>query len=476
MQFQVTNSDGIFFNLSTNPGIYTKVEYKNDFKNIYYRLDNEKAFGLVERICRFVTLVFKTVISLSGSHQPHLSSQWREVLSNKREVTIASKNLNLLPFAFPDRANNIELVKHMEAKSEECFNKSKKLTMDSDLKEKSPEAESKDEIQPGENNGTSAEHKSVSYSLTPNPDDIEGERSSELFNQAITELLRSAIAYPLEKFIGNLRDMHSKKENYESANCYNQFYVNLMKLYSEDLFPNKWNIVAVAINELLNSNNDLPKEMVYYAIYRLWNEHSVAKMQQFISLKDKWEVLKVPGDGNCMLWSCLLSHHFEECTDPSAAYKRFSNFKELETEHPDYAAMHEAMMSLRKKIAATFRDLIDKDLYDFGRHFVYYALSNPEVRNAVIDKENEEELSLSGVPSKEMIQKYCDYIKTPRQWNGEFEAQIIARIMERPIVILRGNSDKKMIMGVVAGCEFLGNSDKNPLIIRHSGAHYDCLL
>jgi hypothetical protein len=139
--------------------------------------------------------------------------------------------------------------------------------------------------------------------------------------------------------------------------------------------------------------------------------------------------------------------------------------------------MHAEMMILRNKIATTFSDLIHSpEQTNLRREFVYYVLGDIEVQRAVVTNEDLDALMLQGIPSDKMIEKYCHFIMTDRTWNGEFEAQIISRLMDRTIVILRGNSNTKMPLGTIAGISYFEQTNLDPIILRHSGIHFDCLL
>lgn len=275
----------------------------------------------------------------------------------------------------------------------------------------------------------------------------------------------------------------------------------------------RWDFVAHAITRLFDEDHDIPKEYICAAAYKLYIEHANIKIKNFVEIKEEWDVLKVPGDGNCMLWSCIVAKKIKESAEPNNA----DHYKPFNACHVDYKQLYQEMKDLRNEMVKTFTNIFDQEdgvanLQAFCINVLNIA-TNPRLTNDerlfkeaivpedVSDKDLEELfvrvmdngflqnvikspaseiLSPEDKRQREIIlnmqENYKSYIAVPGHWNAEFEAHLVARIFKRPIVILTGFSNKKMPLNVVAGNHFLGETLKNPIFIRHSGNHYDCLL
>jgi hypothetical protein len=309
--------------------------------------------------------------------------------------------------------------------------------------------------------------KTISANLTPNPN-------------LIGEPDKWDIGDQLDDFKVKMKHLLDQKElSYENCSLYNSLYTNLMKPYLKDSEEKKLAVLSKLIKLLLFKEHDLPKNIISYVVYRLLNEHNVDKFQSLLAQRE-WIVFNSLGDGNCMLWSCLFSKEIQDSVDPIATKEKYKNFAQLGPKHPLYQKKYDEMKNLREQMATIFSSLIHgSNESAFRAEFNSYALNNSEVEKAVlgvVSKEEKEKILAAQAPTQKMVENYCTFIKTPGKWNGEFEAELVAILFRRPIVIMSGNSDRNLSFRALAGANFLSESYSAPLVIRHNQVHYDCLL
>ncbi len=279
------------------------------------------------------------------------------------------------------------------------------------------------------------------------------------------------------QLVDKLKEMVRKREDHTTVNYYNQYIENLFKIPAGNNVKARFQLVAWTVQKLLFEEYGLPKELMSYVAYRLWNEFSLTLLQAFVTSKDHWDVIEVPGDGNCMLWSIVVAQKVAASPAADETFHALSSFKNLHKNHPNYQELHDEMVKMRNLIATTCADLLNNpNNVDLRRQFVYYVLGDSEVSKAVIGQEDQEQLLLSGVPTASMVERYGQFVMTTEKWNGEFEAEIISRIIRKPIVILRGDTNGKMPLGTIAGGQYFEESDVNPIFIRLKPGHYDCLF
>lgn len=281
-------------------------------------------------------------------------------------------------------------------------------------------------------------------------------------------------------FIERLHTLVEEGENLETSPIYSQFIHDLVAVTPQPLENHKKKIYILApLIKMLNFNDHgLNINTIAYATYRLKNEFTLLTLQDEVSKKNEWDVLEVPGDGNCFLWSCVFSERIKAYADSST----FSALSTLKTQRdlPLYKELAEEVNTLRGKMATTFIDTIHSPKnQDFQRQFASYITYNEEVYNVVLSNESEavkSDFCERGIVTESIIERYVDFINNNGNWNGEFEAELVSKVLQRPIFMLSGHSTNRMQLGTVAGIIYLEQSEVNPIFVRHSGAHYDCLV
>jgi hypothetical protein len=228
----------------------------------------------------------------------------------------------------------------------------------------------------------------------------------------------------------------------------------------------------------------ISKEMRLFILCRLENELAVLMFTELLKSR-KWfgqiglQEIKAPGDGNCFLWSCVLALVIDESKDQSESYASLKSFAH-DSSHPQRGLLKIRQQGLRDQLVAKFIENCS-DSREFRAQFCTYFRYNLE-EQLPISKEAIEEITEKLHLKKELtpemernfqevVVKYIELIDQNGSWNGEFEAEMVAQCLMRPIVILTSTGDYRTI----AGGQFLKASG-SPLYVRHSGNHYDALV
>lgn len=144
MSLQINNACNVNFDYSQSTGNFTKKGYNKEFTKVYYSLDAESAHRTVERIQQFVFLLFETIFTLGKClNSSDVTSQWRQVIWNKKEFSVTFGNEDLLKFNFPDRTNGQDLsdfIKKIENRDQNIPQPSNNEEMNSATREHQDDA------------------------------------------------------------------------------------------------------------------------------------------------------------------------------------------------------------------------------------------------------------------------------------------------------------------------------------------------
>lgn len=300
--------------------------------------------------------------------------------------------------------------------------------------------------------------------------------------------LQELLAEFVEKIkkLENPSEISQESHNLEMNPFYQQLLHNLQQIDRNAVYAN----LICILKMMIDSNTGLSDRAKDYVIYRMVNEYSIDKMQEFLKSKsEKWGVLRAPGDGNCFLWSCIMSERIRKAEKPANVFESLQSLASSRSSHPEFAGLDREMMDLRNQMADMFIHMInhpDSKIHnEFRRRFFEYVERNQTVRDAVVSADDDLDiLTQINEPSPGMIKKYQEFLRTRDTWNGEFEAEIASTVLHRPIVILNGTSDQRLSLRTAAGLRYFEEMNVNPIVVRFNGSdtdptkgdHYDCLL
>jgi hypothetical protein len=178
-----------------------------------------------------------------------------------------------------------------------------------------------------------------------------------------------------------------------------------------------------------------------------------------------------PGKGNCFLWSCVIA------LDRMLGHN--SPPKELGPEQE----------RLRAQITDKFLELIsnpqEKELRE---RFLDYVTHNRVLKDHLpqLDELERALFIAEGLSAPYFLERqdscrkihsllstYVDLISKDGTWNGEFEAELVAQIIRRPIVIISGDG---ALYPTIAGSEYFDHAINPALVLIHQSNHYKTVV
>lgn len=204
-----------------------------------------------------------------------------------------------------------------------------------------------------------------------------------------------------------------------------------------------------------------------YLTFRFLNHYCFNLAQDIIkncasqnSLVLAMKRIRAPGDGNCFLWSCVIALKILKSQNPNELVGKVDWIDTLKLDQD----------TLRKNMAELFQKKIESTDASFRERWIQYIFGN-EAFTSFAPQDKREEVNTTEGKYKDFIEPYLALIEKDGSWNGEFEAALVAEIMERPIVILSLQGEDYKFR-TVAGDHY----SNTPLFVLHTGSHYDVLV
>lgn len=190
-------------------------------------------------------------------------------------------------------------------------------------------------------------------------------------------------------------------------------------------------------------------------------------LQAFLlnKLKDITTTVPVPGDGNCFLWACAAS---QKLSTMNFSRKELINFKVRQNCREDQSQM-------RNQMLAEFDKLIisgSKEEVESFMNYIAYNDAFDSIRKGISNEALLGQIQ-EGKPCQQIIEGYKKKLDTKGFWNGDFEVNLLARALKKPIIVFFENQNHQQST-VFGGCQFYPQS--SPLLVKFSHHHYEALV
>jgi hypothetical protein len=214
--------------------------------------------------------------------------------------------------------------------------------------------------------------------------------------------------------------------------------------------------------------------------YRLLNQYYYQLVEEEIKNLSKNNSLNIamaqidaPSDGNCFLWSCVIALEVLQNKKP---HEMKAQFLQLSSSQNLYNSLRKKQEELRETLTALLIQKIEFDDITFKNRLLDYLFNNDAFSAFTPQDEATQLLIRNSDPAVatrlgSLINEYVVLLTENGSWNGEFEAELVAEIIQRPLIILSLDGAHYKYR-TCAGSHI----SATPLFVLHTGNHYRALI
>lgn len=244
-------------------------------------------------------------------------------------------------------------------------------------------------------------------------------------------------------------------------------------------------IVCQLVDQIYNGDISkqlgLPEKKLAFLAYNLLSHLEEEEDKAFLAshdltLNQDVQLVQVPADGNCFLWSVAVSRALQK--------------QKVNTPNPDFTELRKDMENLRENMVKRLHEKMqDPDEIAFRKQMLTYVIYCGAFNALLPDQATCEKFltmtsvnDLSGPEKKaydNLLKGYEERLKALGEWNGEVEAQLVSEVIGRPIIIYtkaESGNETKYKYRTIAGTKWWGATQgQTPVRVVHHQGHYEAL-